>query len=65
MSTSSGIRQDSHTIWGECESADECDFAGWVDEFVDPETYAAWWECPKCHHQHDTATYVFAEDHGV
>lgn len=64
MSTSSGVRQDSHIIAAECENTDECDWAGEVDEYFDPETYTAWWECPACGHQHDTSTYYFADDRG-
>lgn len=36
-----------------------CTFAGDVDVFIDPESYSASWECPRCNKEHDVSGEVF------
>ena len=36
-----------------------CTFEGEVDVFIDPETYSAAWECPRCETEHDVSGEVF------
>lgn len=51
--TSSGVRVDTRIIFAEC--GEPCDWAGEVDEWFDPESRTAHWECPACGTQHDTS----------
>jgi hypothetical protein len=58
VSGSSGVRVTSRIINGEC---DECDFAGEVDQWIDPETHTSVWECPQGH-QHEDTTWDEGDD---
>lgn len=72
---SSGVMVTDVTRWTECDGTVThefplftkstftqswpCEFAGEVDVVIDPEIFAASWECPRCGTTHDVSKEFF------